>query len=256
MASTSPSRPSNASQASSGSPSLDLQSPLVSLAAGGILLLTGLRRDSALGAIATLTGGGLIYRGLKGEQAVPGAVTKLVNTATSTASDQTGVSDNEPQVERSITINRPMEEVFTFWSQPENFAAAMAPLVTISQTGLDTSHWSIEGPAGTSFGWDARTTIDQAAQTIGWESLPGADIPNDGEVSFTKAPGDRGTEAHLRMRFDPPGGKLGEIVANHVDIGPKMIAMASLRRIKSLIETGEVPTLERNPSARGTGDLV
>jgi hypothetical protein len=32
--------------------------------------------------------------------------------------------------------------------------------------------------------------------------------------------------------------------------------MNSLRRIKSLLETGEVPTLTKNPSARGAGDLV
>jgi hypothetical protein len=60
----------------------------------------------------------------------------------------------------------------------------------------------------------------------------------------------------MRIRFDPPGGKVGEVLANHLHIGPRLIAMNSLRRIKSLLETGEVPTLEKNPSARGAGDLM
>ena len=37
----------------------------------------------------------------------------------------------------------------------------------------------------------------------------GASLPSEGEVQFRPAPGDRGTEVTLRIRFDPPGGALG-----------------------------------------------
>ena len=36
---------------------------------------------------------------------------------------------------------------------------------------------------------------------------------------------------------------------------PKTIAMQSLRRFKSLAETGEIPSLASNPSGRGESDL-
>jgi hypothetical protein len=37
---------------------------------------------------------------------------------------------------------------------------------------------------------------------------------------------------------------------------PDALASKALHRFKSLVETGEVPTLEANPSARGKGDLL
>jgi uncharacterized membrane protein len=232
---------------------MSFDNPLLSLAAGGFLLVAGLRRGSAPGAVAAVAGGGLIYRALQGEPVVPEKISGLVSTP---PAPQTGVAPHEPEVSRAITINRPIDEVFRFWSEPANFADSMRPFIEITQTGPDTSHWTMEGPAMLSYGWDSRSTIDPVTQTIRWASLPDSDIANEGEVRFTAAPGDRGTEAHLRIRFDPPGGKVGEVLANHLHIGPNLIAMNSLRRIKSLLETGEVPTLEKNPSARGAGDLV
>lgn len=238
---------------SSATTSVSLDNPLVPLAAGGVLLVTGLRRGAVPGAVAAIAGGGLIYRALQGEPVVPEKIAGLVST---TPTAETGVAAHEPEISRAITINRPIDEVFRFWSQPANFAEAMRPFIDITQTGPDTSHWTMEGPARLSYAWDSRSTIDPATQTIRWASLPNSDIANEGEIHFTEAPGDRGTEAHMRIRFDPPGGKVGEMLANHLQIGPSLIAMNSLRRIKSLLETGEVPTLEKNPSARGAGDLV
>ena len=237
----------------SSATTLSFKNPLVSLASGGVLLIAGLRRGSALGVMTAIAGGGLMYRALHGEAVVPEKISGLISTP---PASQTGVAPDEPEVSRSVTINRPIDEVFRFWSQPANFADSMRPFIEITQTGPDTSRWTMEGPAMLSYGWDSRSTIDPATQTIRWASLPNSDIANEGEIHFTEAPGDRGTEAHLRIRFDPPGGKVGEVVANHLEIGPKLIAMGSLRKIKSLLETGEVPTLEKNPSARGSGDLV
>jgi hypothetical protein len=39
-----------------------------------------------------------------------------------------------------------------------------------------------------------------------------------------------------------------------LDLVPNAAAGKALRRFKSLVETGEMPTLEGNPSARGSGD--
>jgi uncharacterized membrane protein len=66
-----------------------------------------------------------------------------------------------------------------------------------------------------------------------------------GSLSFAPAPGDLGTVATLRLEAAVPG-KAGRLQAGQV-----------LRRFKSLAETGEIPTLEHNPSARpGAGDEV
>jgi hypothetical protein len=47
---------------------------------------------------------------------------------------------------------------------------------------------------------------------------------------------------------------VGAQVAKKLDLIPKAITGQSLRRFKSLAETGEIPTLENNPSGRGASD--
>ncbi len=67
----------------------------------------------------------------------------------------------------------------------------------------------------------------------------------EASASFSPAPGDWGTVATLTVR----GGGTGMV--------SRLKAGRALRRFKSLAETGEIPTLEHNPSARpGPGDKV
>lgn len=54
-------------------------------------------------------------------------------------------------------------------------------------------------------------------------------------------------------RFDPPGGALGEGLLQLLGTTPlNLVADNALRRFKSLVETGEIPTTERQPAARAT----
>ena len=54
------------------------------------------------------------------------------------------------------------------------------------------------------------------------------------------APGGRGTEVHVELRYDPPGGKLGALVAKLFGEEPGQQVEGDLRRFKQVIETGEV----------------
>ena len=69
--------------------------------------------------------------------------------------------------------------------------------------------------------------------------------------AFRPAPGDRGTVVTLHLRFDPPGGTLGSAAVKLLGPTPLHVVVdGALRRFKSLIETGEIPTTERQPAAR------
>jgi len=98
--------------------------------------------------------------------------------------------------------------------------------------------------------WDTQIVEDRHGKLLRWESLEGAPLPNEGTVRFSPAPGDWGTEAMLCLRFDPPGGPLGNRAVKRLNIVPRVLADKILRRFKSLAETGEIPTLAYNPSAR------
>jgi uncharacterized membrane protein len=69
----------------------------------------------------------------------------------------------------------------------------------------------------------------------------------DAAVSFRDAPGDRGTEIHVDLERDLPGGRIGEIVQKLVTGSPLAKVKDDLRRFKQHVETGEVPRSDASP---------
>jgi uncharacterized membrane protein len=69
----------------------------------------------------------------------------------------------------------------------------------------------------------------------------------DAAVTFTDAPGDRGTEIHVDLDYSAPGGKIGEIVQKLVGSDPLAKVKDDLRHFKAYVETGEVPRSDGSP---------
>jgi len=69
----------------------------------------------------------------------------------------------------------------------------------------------------------------------------------DAAVSFSKAPGDRGTEIHVDLEQSAPGGKLGEMLMKLSGKEPLAKVKDDLRRFKARFETGEVPRSDGTP---------
>jgi uncharacterized membrane protein len=143
-------------------------------------------------------------------------------------------------VTRSITVRQPPEEVYAFWRNFENLPRFMQHLEAVRMTGDRRSTWRARAPAGMTVEWEAETIEDRPEELIAWRSLPGSSVPNSGQVRFVRAPGGRGTEVHVEMRYDPPGGKLGVVVAKLFGREPAQQVAADLRRFKQVLETGEV----------------
>jgi uncharacterized membrane protein len=212
----------------------------------------GLERRSWRGLAIALIGGELLRHSFTGKSMLTRA---LDLTVESPNRDQIGAPPESPSVERAITIGGSPRELYDVWRDPSQLSRILAHWVEVTSTSPDRMHWSVRGPTGKSLEWEAQITDDRPGELIRWASLPGADVPNEGAIAFSPAPEGWGSEVQLSMRFDPPGGKIGEFVANHFGIAPRLGVERSLRRFKSLVETGEMPTLEHNVSARGAGDL-
>jgi uncharacterized membrane protein len=144
------------------------------------------------------------------------------------------------RVTKSITVNRPTEEVYRFWRNFQNLPRFMASLDTVQVRDERRSHWSVRGPGGTRFDWDAEIIEDRPNELISWQSLEGADVSNSGSVRFVRAPGGRGTEIHLELQYHPPGGFLGAKLAKLIGKAPQRQTEGDLRRFKQVIEAGEV----------------
>ena len=151
---------------------------------------------------------------------------------------------------RWITVGRPAEELFALWLEPDTLPRIMSHFATVTPVNKSDALWQIDGPLGKHYSWESRIVEAQPGDIIAWQSLEGADIPNEGELLLRPAPGEWGTELALTLRFAPPGGALGKKVTTFFDLLPKEILSKALHRFKSLAETGEIPTLDGQPAGR------
>ena len=147
----------------------------------------------------------------------------------------------------TTTINKPPQEVYDRWRQLTSLPTFMAHLDEVRVTGERTSHWRTVPVGGRCIEWDAEITEDVPGQRIAWRSTENADIWNEGTVSFREAPGGRGTEVYVRMRYALPGGRLGELMARLLGEDPRQQLDDDLRRFKQVVETGEVVRSEGAP---------
>ena len=146
----------------------------------------------------------------------------------------------------AITIGRPIAEVYDFWRNYDNFPRFMRNLDTVEDLGNGRSRWRVTGPAGVPVEWDAQIVSDQEHHMISWLSLPGSTVENRGAVRFEQAPAHRGTEVHAEISYYPPAGELGHTAAWLFGRSPRQQMREGLRRVKQMLELGEV-TLSDGP---------
>ena len=219
---------------------------------GGALALYGLTRGSLGGIALAILGGALVQRGVSGHCNVYGAMG--YNTAGEgehRRSDKVSVAGGRGmKVEKSVTINRPPEELYSFWRNFENLPRFMNHLESVRVTGGDRSHWVAKGPAGSTVEWDAEVYNEKENEMIAWRSLEGADVASAGSVHFTPAAAGRGTVVRVVMKYDPPGGAVGAAVARLFGENPEQQIDEDLRRFKQVMESGEIATTAGQPSGR------
>lgn len=204
------------------------------LISGGALVLLGLKQGSLRGAITALAGGGLIYRGI---------------TAETSIQDKLGMNESI-KVEKTVTINKPPEELYQFWRNFENLPHFMKHLKHVTVINDKRSHWIATAPMGGSVEWDAEIVNEQENRLIAWASVEGADVDNSGFVRFQKAPAGRGTEVKVVIEYNPPGGAVTATIAKLFGEEPKQQIGDDLHRFKMLMEAGEMATTEGQSSGR------
>lgn len=148
-------------------------------------------------------------------------------------------------VGRSVTINRPLPELFAFWRDFQNLATFMENVERIDVIDAKQSHWVVKAPGGGTVEWKAVVTEEAPDQFIAWTSAPDADVANSGRVDFQDA-GARGTVVSVVITYDPPGGTIGNVIAKMFQREPAIQARRDLRRFKQLMEAGEIATGARN----------
>jgi len=152
------------------------------------------------------------------------------------------------RVHESVEVQAPLQDVFAYWSNFENFSRFMQNIEEVRMTGEDMSHWRVKGPLGKSVEVDAKTTEMDPERGIGWNTVDG-DVMTSGEVRFEELLPDR-TRVEVTMNYsNPPGGKAGEVVANVLS-DPEKSMKEDLRNFAEIVERGELRGMENQTFSR------
>ncbi len=201
-----------------------------SLIGGGALVLMGIQQGSLRGILTTIAGGGLIYQGVTNQSTIEQAKEAL------------GV-DQTIKVEKTVTIRRPAEDLYSFWRNFENLPAFMKHLQSVKVFNETRSHWIAKAPLQ-NVEWDADIIKDEPNHLIAWTSVEGAEINHSGFIRFQNATGGRGTEVKVVMEYVPPGGAIANLISKIFGESPEQQIGDDLARFKQLMEAGEIATTE------------
>jgi uncharacterized membrane protein len=216
----------------------------LALGVGGALSVLGFDgRGPSL--LSSLAGGYLLYRAATGNCLLYQALG--VSTSDSTAENTAVAAGHGSRVDHAITVMKPAAEVYRFWRDFENLPRFMTHLEDVDTTSDGKSHWVARGPLGMRFEWDAEIVTDKPNELIAWRSLDGSDVDTAGSVRFRELPHGRGTEVRVELKYDPPAGKVGTLLAKLFGQSPEAEIKADMRRFKQLLEAGEIPSVKGQP---------
>ncbi|MBK8904988.1 MAG: SRPBCC family protein [Anaerolineaceae bacterium] len=217
----------------------------LALAGGGLCLLLAMRQRSWPGLLLGAVGTGLLLRGLTGRLPLRAGLRQG-----SSHDIPKSLLPVELKMKETVTVNCAPEEAYRFWRNLENLPHFMTHLETVEMGENGRSHWKVKTPAGITLAWDAQIVADQPNRLIQWRTLPEAAVQHAGQVQFNPAPTGRGTEVTAQFHYEPPGGLVGEAFAYLTNTLTEQLLREEVRRFKHVMETGEVPTIEGQPSAR------
>lgn len=213
------------------------------LAGGSAAVIWGLKRRGILGSATALAGANFAVMGLTGERNL------LEWIGLATPLDESPPYGRGIKIRRSVTINRPADQLYRFWRNFENLPRFMTHIESVRVHDGTHSHWIVKTPRGRRIEWNAEITAERENELIGWRAS-GTFVGHAGSVRFEKAPDGRGAIVRVQLQYDPAGGKLAANVARLFGGEPEQLIREALSGFKQLMETGEIATTEGQSSGR------
>jgi uncharacterized membrane protein len=102
---------------------------------------------------------------------------------------QAGARRRSGQLRFSFVVERPVEEVFTFCANFENFPRFLTALREVRDNGDGRSHWCANTPGRGMVEFDAVTTKFVTNSVIGWRTVRNAPVQMNGVLRFTNEDG-------------------------------------------------------------------
>jgi uncharacterized membrane protein len=120
-------------------------------------------------------------------------------------------------VHTTLVVERPINEVFEFCRDFENFPRIIDALLSVEDTQDGRSHWAVRSPGGHALEWDATVTKYVPNSVIGWQSVPGSKVEASGLMRFFPL-SDSETRIDVALTYQPLHTGMSE--AMHALLGP------------------------------------
>jgi uncharacterized membrane protein len=162
--------------------------------------------------------------------------------------------DGKIWVRSSALVLRDAHTLYAMWRDVESAPRWQEHIIEVVTTGPTTSRWSMKtsnDDAAKVISWESEVMADEPGVRIAWRSI-GGESDNAGEVIFETAPSGQGTVVTVLQEFRM--GKLASVWETLVGRNPKQAVIEDLRHFKALAETGEIPRSQLDPHGdRGIG---
>lgn len=210
----------------------------LSVAAGAVVgLFAAQQRGTAAAALGVL-GSLLVARGVTGAAPLKRAIGQ---TPDERAAARAAGWSRAALVSRSVTINAPRTLVWSRFRDLESWPDFSVNVERVELFGNDSARFTTRDPAGLAI-FNAGITEERVNELLAFASVPGTPVPINSRFEFRDAPGGRGTEIHASIVYRPPGGSAARYAAKLTQREPGIQLRRDLKRLKSLIETGEIAT--------------
>jgi uncharacterized membrane protein len=156
------------------------------------------------------------------------------------------------RVQKSISINSSPAELYQFCREPSNLPRIATSVQSVTENSDRQLHWRVTDPGQGQIEWVTQIVEDRPNQLISWRSLNSPPIEHSGSIRFSPGPDTRGTIVRVEILRRPlkPGISASlQLFASRADFH----LSEALRRLKAVMETGEIPTTEGQPSGRPPG---
>ena len=199
---------------SSRSPQLPL------LLGAGTLITIGLLRRSKAGTALAAGGAALAWKGLQDK--TPPSFTARAR----------------------FRMNGTTQEAYQVWRDTPGLVRFMSSIQSIEAIDDRHSRWTMLGTGNVPLSWTSELTDDQPGKRIAWSSTGDSPIQTSGFVEFSDDPLGRGIFVTTESTFNIPSNAAARVIYSIMGKNPTFIARESLRKFKSLLEAGEIPTVE------------
>jgi len=213
---------------------------------GSALLVGAVAKASPARVAFVIGGSALLHRAVTGHC----YLYQALGHSTASEADRRAASARS-RSERSITVERPLEELYRAWHDPQHLAASMGEFAEVQALPGERLQFRVKVAGRPALEWTMQTVEDRPNELIVWKTEPGSKVVLESSVRFRPAPRDWGTVVTLSLGFESAGGVLAGLSAKLFPGVSQSLEERVLRRSKNLCVAGELPSLKHNPAARG-----